>query len=105
MDWFLSPLERAEALEDSVDVADVGLEREDLLEVDPAREIGVRAHEVAQVEVALPRLQCVRLHAPVGIVAAEPRIDQCKQQPLAREQPVARIEIATHPLLVDDEAL
>jgi len=72
MDWFLSPLERAEALEDSVDVTDIGLEREDVVEVDAAGKIGVGAHKVAKVEVALPRLQRVRLDAPVSIVAAEP---------------------------------
>ena len=59
--------------------------------------------ELAEVLLLLLRPQRVPLDEPVGVVAGEPGLDEREQQPLAEEEPVARLEVAPHPLGPDDE--
>src|SRR5438132_1669175 len=72
MDGFLLPDERAEPLEDGVDVSCVGSEVEDGGEVDSARQFPIGLHELAEVLLLVPGLQRVTLDEPVRLVARQP---------------------------------
>src|SRR3954452_18662871 len=103
MRWL--PSQRPEALEDRVDMTGVRLEIEDRVELDPRRDRVIAADELAEVALLLPRLHGVPLHEPVRLVAAEPRLDERQQQPLAEEEAVARVEVPLHPLGEHAQAL
>src|SRR4051812_38251793 len=53
--------ERVQALEDGVDVTGVRLEREDRVEVEPRRQLGVGADELPEVLLLFPRAHRVAL--------------------------------------------
>src|SRR5688572_32166359 len=105
MDWLLPALERGEALEHRVDVAEIGLECEYGLEVDALRDLPVGAGELAQIPVFLRRAGGMPLNEPVGVVAGEACVDEREQESLAREQPARRLEVLAHPVRVDDQSL
>jgi len=69
MDAFPLPDERAEPLEDGVDVACVGVEIEHRVEVDAAGELAVGANELTEVLLLVPGAERVPLHQPVPLVA------------------------------------
>src|SRR2546429_4541268 len=104
MDGLLLPDERAEPLEDGVDMACVGSEVEDGVEIDAAAEHPVGPDELAEVLLLVPGSKRVALDEPVGLVPGEPGFDECEQQALAAQEAVARIEIALHPLGADRPA-
>ena len=64
--------ERAQALEDDVDVLGVGVQVEHRIEVDPAGELGVRPDELREVEALVPGAHRVPLDEPVGVVRERP---------------------------------
>ncbi len=90
--------ERAQPVEDGVDVDRVRAEVEDLVEVDASRDLAVGAHEHREVELLLPCAHCVPLHEPVRDVPRQAALDEGEQQPLAEEQPVARVDVRAHAL-------
>src|SRR5262245_20758405 len=104
MDGLLLPDERAQSLEDSVDVACVSSEVEDGIEIDAAGKLPIGPHELAEVLFLVPGAECVTLDEPVCLVPGQPRLDQREQQTLAEEEAVARVEIASHPFRPDDQA-
>src|SRR6476659_9197564 len=104
MDGLLLPDERAQPLEDGVDVACIGTEVEDGVEIDAAGELPVGPDELAEVLLLVPGSKGVTLDEPVRLVAGEPRFDECEQQALAEKESVARIKIPPHPLGADDQA-
>jgi hypothetical protein len=69
MDGFPLPDERAESLEDGVDVACVGVEIENRVEVNAGGELAVGANELAEVLLLVPGAERVPLHQPVRLVA------------------------------------
>src|SRR5215475_8629672 len=73
-------LELAQPLEDGVDVACVPAEVEELVELDPAGDLVVRAHQLAEVLLLLVRAQRLPLHEAVGLVTLEPGLDQREQE-------------------------
>src|SRR6476646_1787033 len=95
--------ELAQPLEDGVDVTCVPAEVEDRVEVDPARDLLVRAHQLAEVLLLLVRPRRMPLDEPVGVAAGEPGLDEREQQPLAEEEAVTGLEVAAHPLRPDVE--
>src|SRR5919197_5258914 len=105
MDRFPLPDERAKTLEDGVDVACVGGQIEDRVEIDAAGELAVAADELAEILLLVPRAKRMTLDEPVGLVAGKPGIDECKQEPLAVEEAVARLEVPAHPLLAHDDTV
>ena len=88
-----------------VDVNGVRTEVEDLVEVDASRDLGVGTHELAEVELLLPRAHGMPLHEPVGDVPREPALHQREQQSLAEEQPVTRVDVRPHALGAHDQPL
>ena len=92
-----------QALEDGVDVTGVRLEREDLVERKPWRELRVPAHELAKVLLLFPCAHRVSLHEPVRVVAREAALHEREQHALAEEQEVARLQVPAHSLGEDDE--
>src|SRR5437763_16639692 len=72
MDGFLLPVEGSQPLEDGVDVACVPIEIEERVEVDPARDLRVRAHELAEVPFLLLRPDRVPLDEPVRPIPLQP---------------------------------
>src|SRR5204863_2622912 len=74
-------------------------------EIDAVGERAIAPHELAEVLLFVPRLQRVALDQPVGLVACEPGVDEPEQQPLAVEEAVARLEVASHALFPHDQAL
>src|SRR5262249_43225672 len=105
MDGLLLPDERAQSLEDSVDVACVSSEVEDGIEIDAAGKLPIGPHELAEVLFLVPGAECVTLDEPVCLVPRQPRLDQREQQTLAEEEPLARVEISSHPVRPNDQAL
>src|SRR5215203_4425607 len=100
--------ERVQALEDGVDVTDGCCEVEDGFDaVRPERVCDriVGADEVAEVALLVPCAHRMRLHEPVRLVSRQARLDEREQQPVAEEEVVARVEVAAHPVGVDDEAV
>src|SRR3989304_5399727 len=69
MHALLSAGERAQALEDGVDVTGVGGEVEDGVEVGTAGELRVAADEPAEVQALVPGAHREPLHVAVGLVA------------------------------------
>ena len=102
--WTCSTAERAKPVEDDVDMACVGAEVEDGIEVDAAGDLGVGPHELREVQALVPGAHRVTLHEPVRVVAREAGFDEREQQTLAEVQPMARVEVLAHPLGSDDEA-
>src|SRR5205085_8635887 len=89
MDGFLLPNERAEPLEDGVEVACIGVEVEGGVEIDPAGDRPICANELAEVLLLVPRSERVTLNESVRLVAGEAGFDECEQHPLAEEEAVA----------------
>ena len=79
MDRFLLPVERGQSLENGVDVACVPVEIKERVEVDPARDLGVRAHELGENTLLLLGPQRVPLDEPVGGISLESRLDERQQ--------------------------
>src|SRR6476646_4352430 len=105
MDRFLLPDEGAEPLEDGVGVTRVGREIEDGVEIDASRELAICLDELAEILFLVPGAKRVPLDEAVRLVAVEPRLDECEQEPLAEEETVARLEISPHPLGPDHQPL
>src|SRR6187549_1535306 len=99
---FLLSGELAQPLEDGVDMTGVPAEVEDRVEVDAARDLVVRANELAEI-LFLVRAQRVALYEAVGVPPRETGLDEREQQPLAEEESAARFEVAPHPLRADVE--
>ena len=51
----------------------------------------------------LPGAHRMALDEPVGIVACKARVDEREQEPVAEDEPVARVEVPPHSLRIDDE--
>src|ERR1700675_2340830 len=98
MNCLLLPNERAEPLEDRVDMTRVADELEDGVEIDASCELAIGADELAEILFLVPGAKRVALDEAVGVVSGEPRLDEREQQPLAEEKTVARLEISPHPL-------
>src|SRR2546429_8339066 len=92
MDGLLLPDERAEPLEDGVDMACVGSEVEDGVEIDAAGELLVGPDELAEVLLLVPGSKRVTLDEPVGLVPGELGFDAGEQQALAEEEAVGRTQ-------------
>src|SRR5439155_15582151 len=71
MNRFLLSDEGVQAVEHGVDVANGCVEVEDGVEIHAARKLTVRAHELGEVGLLVPRAHRVRLHRAVGVVARE----------------------------------
>ena len=83
--------ERAQPLEDDVDVPRVGAEVEDARRGRRRPAISASAaDERREVEPLVPGPHRVPLHEPVGLVAGEARVDEREQEPLAEVEAVAR---------------
>src|ERR1051326_830267 len=93
--------EVVEAVEHDVDVLREGGLVEDQGEVDV--NLGIGSDELAEVTLFFPRSHGVALDDAVRLVTLEPGVDEREQQAVAEEQIVARFEIATHALRIDDE--
>src|SRR5919201_5095088 len=96
MNRFLLSRQGVQTLEDEVDVTRVSLEIEGGGKRVAAQPFGdplVRCDELAEVPRFLPGLHCVPLDEPVRVVSAEPAGDQGKQDALAEEQPMTRLEV------------
>src|SRR5436305_8887886 len=105
MNRFLLGSDRVETGEHRVDVARVCTEIENGIEVGPRCDLVVAADELAKVELFVPRAHRVALHEPVRVVPGETGLDECEQHTLTEEEEVARLEIAAHALLANDEAI
>src|SRR5438034_2862598 len=105
MNGFLLPDEGAEPLEDGAHVTDSRLEVEDGVEVDALRDLRIGLDELPKVALLLPRAHRVSLDEPVRLVTREAGIDEREQEPMAEEKSVACVEVATHAVGIDDEAL
>src|SRR5436190_6131047 len=105
MDGFPLPDERAEPLEDGVDMACVGVEIEHRVEIDAAGELAVGANELSEILLLIPGAERVPLHQPVGLVTRKARVDERQKQTLAEEEAVARLEVPAHALGSDDQTL
>src|SRR3954454_19753728 len=103
MDGLLLPIERAQPLEDGVDVTCVGGEVEDSFQIDAARERSIGAHQLTEILLLVPGAPRVPLNEPVGLVAREPGFDEREQEPLAVEEAMARLQVAPHALLPNDQ--
>src|SRR5438034_8709380 len=79
MDRFLLPVECGQSLENGVDIACVPVEIKERVEVDPARDLGVRAHELGEITLLLLGPQRVPLDEPVGGISLESRLDERQQ--------------------------
>src|SRR5438105_12509116 len=101
MDGLLLPDERVEALEDGVDVTNGCVEIEDDREVDARRDLGVGGGELAEVAFLFPGLHRVALNQSISVVARNAGFDEREQQPVAENEPLARVEVAPHALGVD----
>src|SRR4051794_31457255 len=104
MDRFLLSDEGVQAIEDRVDVTDGRVEVEDTVEIDAARELGGMTHELGEIRLLLPGAHRMRLHRAIRGVAGETGLDEREQQTVAEEETVARIEVASHPFGIDDQA-
>src|SRR5438874_12443039 len=104
MNRFLLPGQSVQSLEDRVDVPDCGVEVEDRVEIDTRRDLGIGFDESAEVALLLPRVHRVALDEPVGVVTWQTGLDEREQETMAEHEPVARVEVAPHPLGMDDEA-
>src|SRR5215204_1426981 len=105
MNGRLLRLEVAEPFEDGVHVTDGGIQVEDRVHVDAARDRAVGADELLEVLFLLPRAHRVGLDETVGLVPRHARLDQREQQLVAEDEAVASLEVAPHPLRIDDEPL
>src|SRR4051812_17640873 len=100
--------EAMDAVEHAVEMSDGGGEIEDLVEALRAETVGDRgvgARELHEVALFVPRAHRRGLHERVGVCALEPRLDERQQQAVREEQVVRRVEVAAHPLGIDDEPL
>src|SRR6478735_61304 len=73
------------------------------VEIDPAADLRVAADEPRKVGLFLPGPHGVILDEAVRIVAREPGLDEREEEAMTEDQAVARLEIAEHPLGMDDE--
>src|SRR5215212_11613210 len=108
MDALLPSGQCVDSIEDDVDVAGVGGEVEDRIEgggVERCRNLGVRPGELLERLLLFPCAHREPLDELVGARTLEAALDEREQQPLAEEEPVARLEVATHPLRPNDEAV
>src|SRR5437868_590148 len=104
MNRLLLDCDRMETGKNRVDVARIRVEIEDGVEIDATRDLLVMANELAEIELFVPCAHRIALRQSVCIVAAQAGFDESEQHPLAEEQEVARLEIATHALLAHDES-
>src|SRR6266540_4909922 len=108
MNGFLLPHERAQALEDGVDMSHGGIEVEDRDErvlVELPGDLRVLAHKDPEVALLFPRAHCISLHESIGLVAWQTRVDEREQQTVAEEEEVARLEVPSHPFGIHDESV
>src|SRR5690242_3544204 len=103
MQGLLPGRELLETGENGVDMTRVRAEVEDVVEVDARRDLVVAAHELAEVELFVPRAHRVALHEAIGVVARETGLDEREEDALAEEERVRRLEVPQHPLLAHDE--
>src|SRR6476620_7640268 len=80
-------------------------EIEHRVEIDAAADLRVAADESCKVGLFLPGPHGVILDEAVRIVAQEPGLDEREEEAMTEDEAVARVEIAKHPLGVDDEPL
>src|SRR5581483_12073275 len=98
--------EAMDAIENAVEVGDGGAQVEDLVEAlvpEPAGDRLVVARELHEILLLVPRAHRGALDERVRIRALQPRLDERKQQAVREEEVVRRVEVATHPLRIDDE--
>src|SRR6478735_1651451 len=74
------------------------------VEIDPAADLRVAADEPCKVGLFLPGPHGVILDEAVRIVAGEPGLDEREEEAMTEDEAVTRLEIAEHPLGMDDEA-
>src|SRR6185436_2975816 len=73
------------------------------VEIDAAADLWVAANEPGKVGFSFPGPHGVILDEAVRIVAREPGLDEREEEAMTENQAVARLEIAEHPLGMDDE--
>src|SRR4051812_32440154 len=78
-------------------------EIEHRVEIDAAADLRIASDEACKVGLVLPGAHGMALDETVRIVAREPGLDQREEETMTEDKPVARLEIAEHPLGMDDE--
>src|SRR6476619_5144424 len=73
------------------------------VEIDPAADLRVAADEPCKVGLFLPGPHGVILDEAVRIVPREPGLDEREEEAMTEDEAVARLEIAKHPLGMDEE--
>src|SRR6266511_2081059 len=105
MNGFLLRDEGSKTFEDGVDMPDRGVEVEDRFEIDACLDARVGTDELAEVPLLVPGDHRVLLNEAIRVVAGETALHKGQEQPVAEDEPVARAEVPTHPLGVDDQSL
>src|SRR5439155_18936261 len=105
MDGFLPLDDGVQAVEDRVDVADRRVEVEDGVEVDATGHLRIAVDELPEIRLVLPGAHGMALDQPVGVSACEARLDERQQEAMAEDEAVRGVDIATHSLRIDDEAV
>src|SRR5436309_7184433 len=100
--------ERLEALEDDVDVLHGGRQIEDGFErgrVKTGRDLRIGEDEGAEVAFLVPGLHRVALHDSIRVASVEAGCNESEQQPVREHETVRGLDVAAHPLWVDDESV
>src|ERR1043165_4052946 len=95
--------EVVETVEDDVDVSRERGLVEDGVEVDV--NLGIGADELPEVGLLVRGAHGVALDDPVRLVALQPGLDEREQEPVTEEEVLARLEVPSHSLGIDDETV